>query len=347
MTALAIAGAITFTSCKKKPEPGFTPSATTAKVGDAISFVDGKTERKNASYMWDFGDGETSIEQNPSHIYWKKGTFKVYQYVMINTNAEKGKGFSGSSTVDITITGPKSAFSFSPTSGVVVGNPVTFTNSSTDASKYMWSIVSSNGSAIGVNNPTSKDVSVMFAEAGTYTVSLWCDVAGGNGTSFDVSSQTVTVGGANLPNNNASMRAMMVKKWTFSLDNLTYSGNGGAGTPPIYTCPGWNTADGTAATYSSMLTSLTFYEDGTCWLVAPFGNQTTGSSGTWTLSPTGKFLTLSGAGMAFLTLPIISPPASSITYEVKTLSSSSLMLEVKENCSTVSSASRMRAISLQ
>jgi PKD repeat protein len=54
--------------------PGFHFSV----LGNTVAFSDQSTAQGNiTTYSWDFGDGETSAEQNPSHIYATPGTYNV------------------------------------------------------------------------------------------------------------------------------------------------------------------------------------------------------------------------------------------------------------------------------
>lgn len=74
-----------FTSCKKDDE---TPESVTPKInasyksdGDlrpapsAVSFTN--TSTSAVSYSWDFGDGSTSVEKDPIHVYENKGEYDV------------------------------------------------------------------------------------------------------------------------------------------------------------------------------------------------------------------------------------------------------------------------------
>ena len=56
------------------PVPDFQKSTATACPGDAISF---STLTESSSYLWDFGDGTTSDEQNPSHTFQDLGDYTV------------------------------------------------------------------------------------------------------------------------------------------------------------------------------------------------------------------------------------------------------------------------------
>ncbi|MFC1974536.1 PKD domain-containing protein, partial [Chloroflexota bacterium] len=55
----------------------FTPATTqNISVGDNVTFTDTSTGPPT-SWLWDFGDGGTSTEQNPSHKYTEVGTYAV------------------------------------------------------------------------------------------------------------------------------------------------------------------------------------------------------------------------------------------------------------------------------
>jgi PKD repeat protein len=54
----------------------FVTTDTVASVNDTIGFYDISTGNPNR-WMWDFGDGTTSIAQNPKHKYEKPGTYTV------------------------------------------------------------------------------------------------------------------------------------------------------------------------------------------------------------------------------------------------------------------------------
>lgn len=60
----------------KLPIGDFTPSNDTIIIDDSISFTDNSKESP-ISWEWDFGDGNTSTEQNPSHLYTQPGSYNV------------------------------------------------------------------------------------------------------------------------------------------------------------------------------------------------------------------------------------------------------------------------------
>src|SRR5512133_480 len=42
-----------------------------------VSFVDNSLGSTPMTFAWDFGDGSTSTEQNPDHMYLQRGTYTV------------------------------------------------------------------------------------------------------------------------------------------------------------------------------------------------------------------------------------------------------------------------------
>ena len=66
------------TSSCKKPDPvvaNFTTDPTEVFAGETVQFTNAS---ENANfYQWDFGDGSSSILENPTHEYDSEGTYKV------------------------------------------------------------------------------------------------------------------------------------------------------------------------------------------------------------------------------------------------------------------------------
>ena len=57
------------------PTVSFSISNNGALAGTPINFVNGSMGA--TSYLWDFGDGNTSTDVNPSHVYGSAGTYTV------------------------------------------------------------------------------------------------------------------------------------------------------------------------------------------------------------------------------------------------------------------------------
>jgi len=58
------------------PSANFSYSPSTVYVGMEVQFTDNSTGA-NLTWLWDFGDGYTSTEQNPTHTYSTNGTYNV------------------------------------------------------------------------------------------------------------------------------------------------------------------------------------------------------------------------------------------------------------------------------
>ncbi|RIK18019.1 MAG: cell surface protein, partial [Chloroflexi bacterium] len=108
-------------------------SAFTFTVQDlTATFTDTSTGEGITTWFWEFGDGATSNEQNPTHVYAAAGTYRARLTV---TNA----GGDDRSGQDVTVTAPlppapQSAFTFS-----VNGLDVQFTDLSTgQIDSYFW-----------------------------------------------------------------------------------------------------------------------------------------------------------------------------------------------------------------
>jgi len=111
------------------------------------------------SYLWDFGDGATSTEVSPEHLYAEAGTFTV---VMTATNVGGSDVATGTVTVDPV---PEAAFTFTPLYPLP-GQAVHFYDASTnDPTAWQWTF--GDGGGAGIQNPIHT-----YAISGTYTVSL-------------------------------------------------------------------------------------------------------------------------------------------------------------------------------
>ncbi len=123
------------------------------------------------SYIWHFGDGTQSTQENPQKTYNTGGAFDV---MLIAT----GKG--GIDTLVRQVLVQNSAQSQLPTASFTVSNNgckapcnVGFNNTSTNATSYQWNF--GNGQTSTVKNPTHT-----FNTGGTYTVTLRAINAAGN-----------------------------------------------------------------------------------------------------------------------------------------------------------------------
>lgn len=110
------------------------------------------------NYSWDFGDGVTSSEYSPTHVYSSPGTYTVSLF------ANDGCSFDTTS-VDIEVLAPPLVgFSVTPDS-VCVNVPFSFVNESENGVASFWDF--GDGTTSGVTSPTHS-----YAVSGSYTVTL-------------------------------------------------------------------------------------------------------------------------------------------------------------------------------
>ena len=152
------------------PTAGFSGTPTTGTTPLTVAFSDTSTGNVT-SWAWDFGDGNTSTQQNPSHTYTTGGVFTV-------SLTATGPGGSNTQTRNnyITVNDPVvAAFNGTPTSGTVPLS-VAFSDNSTGAPNA-WSWDFGDGNTSTLQNPSHT-----FGAVGTYTVSMTATGAGGSDT---------------------------------------------------------------------------------------------------------------------------------------------------------------------
>nr|WP_052292238.1 PKD domain-containing protein [Methanosphaerula palustris] len=216
------ANGYTVTGVPRAPVAAFTANTVSGPAPLSIGFTDQSTNTPTA-WSWNFGDGTTSTEQNPSHTYTTDGTYSVAltasnaggsntvtrtSYITVRsttpTTGPTTVPTTGNTTVPTTvttipttgtttvatptptITTPPLAANF--TANVTAGQSplaVQFTDSTTGAvQSYFWQF--GDGGASYDRNPVHT-----YTTAGTYTVSLI--VSGPTGTQVKTNEQYITV----------------------------------------------------------------------------------------------------------------------------------------------------------
>lgn len=159
------------------PIPSF-DAPRTACLGEAILFEN--TSQDISSVFWDFGDGQTSDELNPTHEYDSAGLFIVTLTVFSEiTNCPA----TTSREIEINDL-PSSNFNLSDSTGCLPLT-ITFTNQSANAATYLWNF--------GHEGHTSSAVNPVFTfeEAGNFIIYLVAQ--DGNSCFSDTTFETITV----------------------------------------------------------------------------------------------------------------------------------------------------------
>ena len=221
--------ALVFQSCKKKndtnpndgtiiPVASFTATPTTGTAPLTVNFTDQSTNNPT-SWQWDFGDGNTSTQQNPSHTYNNSGNYTVGLTATndygSNTKTQNGfivvSGGGGSA--------PLAAFTATPTTGTA---PLTvnFTDQSTNnPTSWQWDFGDGNTS-------TQQNPSHTYNNNGTYTVSLTATNDYGSNTKTQNGLIVVSGGGGTGtftdPRDGQTYNIVTIGSQTWFAENLNY-----------------------------------------------------------------------------------------------------------------------------
>ncbi len=90
-TFMMLFSTVIFTSCNDDDEPTpITGEALFSYVADGltVTFTNESTVTPPVTYLWDFGDGETSTEKDPVHTYASKGEYTVKLTVTDQNNGK-------------------------------------------------------------------------------------------------------------------------------------------------------------------------------------------------------------------------------------------------------------------
>ena len=151
--------AILFLAACSRPIAQFETPQAAYKAKSEITFSN-KSE-KAKSYLWDFGDGNTSTDKEPKHIYEKEGTYTV----TLTAKNEKEKESISTQTIKVERPALSANFEYE-LSSKVAPSTITFKNLSTGADKYVWDFGDYTQSEEA--NPTHK-----YRFSGNYTVKLY------------------------------------------------------------------------------------------------------------------------------------------------------------------------------
>ncbi|MDJ1484492.1 S8 family serine peptidase [Cytophagaceae bacterium YF14B1] len=142
------------------------------------------SSRNAVKWLWDFGDGTTSTEQNPAHTFTKQGTYIVsLQATNINGCIDMY-----SDTIQVTRTNIANFSINKDTLDLTLNEMLKVTDSSRNAVKWLWDF--GDGTTSTEQNPAHT-----FTKQGTYIVSLQATNTVGN--SDTLSKKLIVIGNTN------------------------------------------------------------------------------------------------------------------------------------------------------
>lgn len=151
------------------PIASFTANITTSCVPAVIQFTDQSTNPPGGgvitNWLWDFGDGITSTQQNPSHTYSATGYYTVSLQITSGTGC---KSFYSIGRYIRIVSGIDAQFSFSQPSTCQAPFLINFQDQSSGPGSltFSWSF-GNGGPGSTLQNPTAS-----YPSAGTYPVTL-------------------------------------------------------------------------------------------------------------------------------------------------------------------------------
>lgn len=146
--------------------PSFTVSDTIGCLPFTSSFSDSSNQA--VKWLWDFGDGDTSHQQNPTHTYITSGNFNVKLKVETAAGCVDSIEYSHL----IHVLNDTLHNSMGDTIYGCIPLPVDFSNNKIGSNQWLWDF--GDGSTSNSINPTHT-----FTSPGTYTVSLKTSTANG------------------------------------------------------------------------------------------------------------------------------------------------------------------------
>ncbi|MFH1296437.1 MAG: PKD domain-containing protein [Bacteroidota bacterium] len=145
-------------------------SADTACLGTMTHFTDLSTTSSGTitSRFWEFGDGGTGTGANPTHLYANPGSYSVKLTVMTSAGCTKD-------TTKQVIVYPALTAAFSYNSPACAGDSILFTDLSNSPhgsiTTWVWNF-GDGTPPVTINFPANPNVSHMYANGGTYSVTL-------------------------------------------------------------------------------------------------------------------------------------------------------------------------------
>ncbi len=150
-----------------KPKEIIVSKPVASFFGDTLSCTSQPVTFRNSStgpglvYTWDFGDGTTSSQQQPVHIFKTEGTYSV----KLSVKDVYGCSSESSKINYVRIANPMASFTMSDSVGTCPPLVVNFTNNSINYSKINWDF--GDGTTSTLSNPSH-----FYSTVGTFNVVL-------------------------------------------------------------------------------------------------------------------------------------------------------------------------------
>ena len=112
--------------------------------------------------IWDFGDGNTTNEISPTHVFEEPGNYNISLSIVSPIGCETSEEFQSWIRV---LEGPEADFAFSPEEPNIFNNTVSFTNLSDRERSWQWNFG-------GLGSSQEENPNFTFQDTGVYRVNL-------------------------------------------------------------------------------------------------------------------------------------------------------------------------------
>ena len=186
----------------------------TAQFTDLSTISDGT--QSQFTYLWNFGDGAFSNQQNPTHNYAGSGPFTVTLKVTSNN------GCTNNAVKTLNTIYPEPQAAFTGPAEICFGNTINFTDQSSAAGSTItqWNWNFGDGTTSIQQNPVKN-----YASAGTYTVTLSVTSQIGCQTVNNIATKTIKVDSLPTADFNTSLPGCETRNILFTDASLANSGS--------------------------------------------------------------------------------------------------------------------------
>ncbi|MFK8006955.1 MAG: PKD domain-containing protein [Saprospiraceae bacterium] len=193
-----------------------TASFTSMTTGGTVDFTNTSTNATN--YFWTFGDGETSMDENPSHTYTSDGNYIV---TLTSTNA------CGSITTEFEVEivlPPVANFSIETNFDCAPATIQFINESSPNTTEWFWTFDGGSPNTATVESPA-----ITFNDPGTHTVTL----TSSNSAGSSMFSINITLGGAPIIGFGSSVDDLTTTFTNQTMDAISFLWDFGDGNSSI------------------------------------------------------------------------------------------------------------------
>jgi gliding motility-associated-like protein len=275
------------------PVVNFSGNSTSGCYPKTVQFTDLSTPgigNTNVSWQWDFGDGNTSTQQNPVAVYSSSGSFTV----TLRVTNDKGciKTFTRPNYIVIN-GGVEGAFTHTQPSVCRVPTTINFTNNTTGPGtiSYQWNFGDG-------NNSSATSPSHTYTTAGTYIVTLIATSS--LGCTDTVRSNPILIGGFTTDFNISATICPNIP--------ITFTNN--SSPAPLSTT--WNFGDGNTAAGLNALHTYASPGTYTVWMYNTYSTC---------LDSVSHIVTVNAPPVADFTAPVTSKCQPSLTVNFQDISS--------------------------